>query len=458
MDNEPKESFSKSFIKGEATFGFWNIASKALGFLGSILVVKYTSLYEFGVYQLVLAFHGLIGSFFMKLLSAVSLNDILRFIGEKREDLAKKLFHQYAFFKISIGVFVFASVFWGAEIIASYYDENVADFFRIVSFLFLVDAAYDVMKVVLESRLSFSSIASRSTIYQFLRIILLIATIVFLGLSIKNILIVNLVASATVTVVFLPIFLKKYKIWSSVVSSGENVLAQIMKKHGKWGLIRPFFAGLSDNIRPWLIKIFISTEAVAIFNLANVLLSGVKSILPINTFTYLIPLRLHNKKNSQKIFSYSLKYITIFSIVLGIASFFGAFFFVKLIIPEYAKSLPIFYIMLLSMPFSAFGSVVASFLIALRKQKYLFFQMLFKTFFSTVACFVLVFFFGLFGLATETILTSVVVLSAAIFYIHKIKPGPVLEWKTIFSFNRTDTEFLRNVLSDAKKYIRKHTK
>lgn len=456
MNNENinKNSFSKSFLKGETSFGFWNVLSKLMGFVASIIVIKYITLYEYGVYQLVLAFSGLIGSLFLKLLTDVSLNDIIRFVGEKKESFAKKLFQQYAFFKILIGVISFLVVFWGAEIISTYYDENVAGLFRLASFLILIDTVYNVIKVVLEARLKFNAIASRPVVYQFFRIILVVTFLLIFGLNIENILIINIIASTLATVVFVPMFLKNYFLWKDIDKEKENVLFSIVKKHGKWSMIRPAIASIPNNIQPWLIKIFVGTEAVGIFNLASMLFATIKSFLPLNTLTYLVPLEISNKERSQKIFSYSIKYITIFSILLWIVSFIGGYLFIGAILPKYKESLPLFYIMLLSLPFSAFGSVIASFLIAMRKQKYFFVQMISKMIFSTAMYLVLLPIFGLVGLAIESILTSVFVCVLLLFYIHKIKIGLKIESKTIFSFDEKDISFFKNLYSDSKIYIK----
>ena len=456
MNNENinKSSFSKSFLKGETSFGFWNILSKLMGFVASIIVIKYITLYEYGVYQLVLAFGGLVGTFFLKLLTDVSLNDIIRFVGEKKENFAKKLFQQYAFFKLSIGVVSFLIVFFGAGIISTYYDENIAGLFRLVSFLILIDSIYNVMKIVLEVRLKFNAIASRPVVYQFLRITLVIATLLLFGLNVEKILIVNVIASALATVIFIPLFLKNYNIWKNVDKEKENVLLSIVKKHGKWSLMRPAIAGIPNNIQPWLIKIFVGTEAVGIFNLASMLFATIKSFLPLNTLTYLIPLEISNKKRSQKIFSYSIKYITIFSILLSIVSFVGGFLFIGAILPKYVESLPLFYIMLLSIPISGFGSVMVSFLIAMRKQKYLFIQMISKMIFSTAMFLILLPIFGLVGLAIEQILTTIFVFVLLLIYMRKVKVGLKIEPKILFSFNKEDISFIKNLYLDSKKYLK----
>lgn len=455
--NKNITSFSKLFVRGETYFGFWNVSGKGLALLNSLIVIKYLSLYEYGVYQLVLAFNGLIGSFFLKILAVVTLNDILRFIGEHREDLAKRLYHQYAFLKITISVVVFFFVYIGADIISSYYDENVASFFRIISVMFLIDTLYNLVKIVLEARLRLNLIASRPIIYQLIRTSLLIGSIFVFGkFGIKEILIIHVLSAITALLVILYPFWGQYMLWKGVSSSRENVLLNIFKTHGKWSILRPIIAGFSDNVRPWLIKLFINTEAVAVVSVASIMLSAVKSILPINTLTYLVPLSINNKEQSRKILSYSIKYIAILSTAVGTATAIIAMFLVPIFIPQYKNTLGIFFGMLVSLPFSGIGSVAATFLVAMRKQKYLFYQMVSKSIFTFTATLVLLPIFGIWGVAIETIATSLFVSIIIYIYVKKFGGlGFAVDWAKIFSFTNTDREFIKTIFFEAKQLILK---
>lgn len=453
--NKNITSFSKLFIRGETYFGFWNIAGKGLALLNSLIVIKYLSLYEYGVYQLVLAFNGLVGSFFLKILAVVTLNDILRFISEHKEDLAKRLYHQYAFLKITTSVIVFFFVYMGADIIASYYDENVASFFRIISVMFLIDTLYNLVKIILEARLRLHLIASRPIVYQLIRISLLVGSIFFLGkFGIKEILIIHVFSATIALLVILYPFWKQYILWKDVSSSKKNVLLDVFMTHGKWSIFRPIIAGFSDNIRPWLIKLFINTEAVAVVSVASIMISAVKSILPINTLTYLVPLSINNKEQSRKILSYSIKYIAILSATVSVVTALIAMFLVPTFIPQYKSALGIFFAMLISLPFSGIGSVTATFLVAMRKQKYLFYQMVSKSIFTFVATLVLLPIFGIWGVAIETIATSLFVSTLIYIYVRKFGGlGFTINWEKIFSFTNTDKEFIKTMFFEAKQLI-----
>ncbi len=459
MSKEQKQqSFFSSFVSGETSFGVWNGVSKVLNLTNAFIVIGFLSLYEFGVYQLVLATYGLVGSFFLKSLNGVVLNDIVRFVSEKKENYAKRLFYEFAILKIALGIILWLGLFFISDIIAGYYDENVAGFFRIISFLFLVDVVYSLIKILLQARLKFFAVALRPALHGVIRLTFLSVFILFLNFGIREILIIQLLSAFTATIIFLPLFWRVYGLWSGVAMVKAPLLLSIVRAHGKWTLFKPFIGGIPNNVRPWLIKIFISTEAVAVFNVAVMMVSAVKSAFPVSTLSALVPRELKDKERSQKIFSYGIKYLVVFSLIISTAAFFVGYPLIVFALPKYIASLPLFFIMLFSVPLAAFGFMLGTFLVALRKQKFIFYQEIVKVSFMLTMYAVLLPLYGLWGLAIERILTPIFHLTIVSIYIQKIKPGPIIEWRTLFRFDKKDVTFFQNAFGEFRKIIRKNKK
>ena len=109
MDNKNQDTFSfrKSFARGELHMGFWSFLKKGTGALDSFFILSSLSLYQFGVYQLLLSLYAILSDFFHDVFSEVITNDIARFIGEGREDKAKRLFYDYLLcFRILLSLYV----------------------------------------------------------------------------------------------------------------------------------------------------------------------------------------------------------------------------------------------------------------------------------------------------------------------------------------------------------------
>jgi O-antigen/teichoic acid export membrane protein len=78
------------FLKGEAVSAFWNFLTKGIGLLNTFLTITSLTLYQYGVFQLLLSFAG-ISSDFLGLGSGVISNEMSRAVAEKRDTDAKRI-------------------------------------------------------------------------------------------------------------------------------------------------------------------------------------------------------------------------------------------------------------------------------------------------------------------------------------------------------------------------------
>lgn len=445
MENPEKNySFFKTYIKGEASIGFWNIVSRGLGGLSAILIITRLDVYKYGIYLLVLSFYSLAEGFFLSPLNNVIFNDINRFLGKNKEAEAKKLFNEFFVMRGIIAVVLSVAVFLGADIVADIYGQDIADLLRIISPLFIIDFFYVSMRNLLQSRLHFSLTAFRPIAYKIVKIIFIVLILAFSTLSAKNILIVHVVSTFLVTVVFVAPFLRAYSVWRGVKSSSGKILLKIIKTYGKWPIFSNFIAQASVDVRPWLIKFFVNTEAVAVFNVAESLFSTVKSAFPVATLPTLIPRELSDKKKTGDLIIRGTKYLAMWGIVLAIAGFFLVPPVVRAFFNQYEPSIPLFKVLLLLFPILGFRTMASDFLVALRKQKFLFVFNNAKTLISFLSPVVFLYFFGIFGMALERVAMTIITGGFMYWYLLK-KEEHHSFWKIFFSIDAQDKIFMRNL-------------
>ena len=111
MDVPKKAPIIATFLKGEAVSAFWNFLSKAIALLNTFLTITSLSLYQYGVFQLLLSFAG-ISSDVLNLGSSVVSNEISRSVGENRASDAKRIFLQYSFVRIFLIIILWVIVFF----------------------------------------------------------------------------------------------------------------------------------------------------------------------------------------------------------------------------------------------------------------------------------------------------------------------------------------------------------
>lgn len=254
-----------------------------------------------------------------------------------------------------------------------------------------------------------------------------------------------MIAAFISTLSLIPTFIDAYKPWKGLIEAEERILVRIMRTYGKWELVSPLANKGTSFLSTWLIKILISTEAVAIFNVAKSMVALVKGFMPISPLSTLIALSLDDKERIRKAIIYGTKYLVVFSFVAGAAALIYIPPLVGIFFPQYQTALPLFSFMLLHMVFISLGSVAGIYLHVLRKQKFLFIHRLMSDGLVVLLYVVFIPFLGIWGLAFEYVLNPLIMLFVTIWYFIVIKPGITIQWREIFSFGKEDAEFIRIV-------------
>ena len=121
-DLERNYSFLRAYVKGEAAIGFWNMIGKIVGAGNALILISHLEVFQYGTYILIIAFYSLLSGFISPILQGVILNDIGRFIGEGNEASAKRLYLETVCVRLCTALIIAIVVFWGADIVAQYYD------------------------------------------------------------------------------------------------------------------------------------------------------------------------------------------------------------------------------------------------------------------------------------------------------------------------------------------------
>ncbi len=447
-------SFSQKFIRGEAQYGFWSIVSKGFGFLNAIITLTSLTLYQYGVFQLLLSLYGA-ASYFTSIGKVVVDNDISHFIREKKEGHAKKLFYQYNAIRILASVILWGAFFFGASLFSEKYSVEFVKEIRIISFLFLTEVFFTATESLLAARLNFAVVASRPAVSKMAQFMGLGYFLLFGEIGLREVLISMIFGSFVALCAMVPAFYRLYGHWRNISFPKDKILFSIFSTYGKWDLYRQFISQVVVRIQPWLIKIFVSTEAVAIFSIASALINTMKDFaFPVKTLKSLVPLHMNDSKKIQKIFVNGLRYIFLLSIIVSFVAMLGIPPLVKTLLNQYTQSLPYFYLMLVGIPISSLGVITGIFIVALRKQKFLFLQVVLKGILISIFYVGFLPLYGLWALALERIVTPLVMFVVTYLYIVAIKPGVTLHFRDIFVVGKEDIEFFKMMWKDIMAMIR----
>lgn len=445
-NTQKKPSFMAIFLKGEAISTFWNLVTKAIGLLNTFLTITSLTLYQYGVFQLLLSFSG-VPSDILNLGSAIISNEMSRAIAENRLGDAKRIFLEYSLVRIIITFVAWAIIFFGSVYIFRSYDLDFVKDMRMISFVILSEGLFVLIRLLCLVRLKFSVVAQRYTINKAIQSAVLIYYFLQGNLGLKQLILSIIIASSLSVLAVSYQFFKVYFKWNHIAITPNVLLWNIFITYGTWDTLRQFINKITFRVKPWLVKFFISTEAVAIYSIAETIVTTIQDLIPSNTMQSLVPLWIKDKHLSVKMFSYGIKYFVLGSIFVVISAFVAVPPVIYNFFPKYAQSIPLFYFMLLNLPIFAAGIIIGNYLIAFRKQKYLFFLHLLRNSLALGIIISTLPFIGLWGLALEFVLIPLIMVIVNYIYTKNQDKGFHFDFKIIFGFKEEDKMILRKGIS-----------
>lgn len=454
MANERlKLHFSKVFLKGEANFGLWDTVSTGIGFLNTFLIISTLTVYEYGLFQLILSGYAIANNV-LYLGSSVVNTDIFRFIGQGKESQAKRLFLEYQIPRFLLGLGMASFIFFGTSFFSRWYSQDVISNIKPLAFLLILEVIFTNLKVLLGYRLKFRLMASRATLYKIAQLGLLLYFFFGKGFGIKEVIYSMIFGSViTIIILILPAW-RSYRVWHVISASDNSLIVGIFKAHGKWDFFQQFTSKLTSNLQPWIIKHFISTEAVAVYSIAQSMAVTLVGFFPNKTLNSLVPLQISDSKKMYRIYRIMSKYLSLLAVIIGII---GAVIFpiiIYTIFPKYIQSLQYFWGLLLWLPISALGSVATVYLVVLQKQKYLFYQKAIKSL-TTITLMLFAYLLGLWGLVLHQIIFSAAMFYTIYIFLRRADSGYRLRILDFFRFDEEDKVYKDLLVTKLSESIRK---
>lgn len=425
--------------------GFWSYVKKGVSAADSFFVLRALSIYQYGVYQLLLTSYAILSDVFLDLFATVSGNDVILLVGQGKEAQAKKLYFEYARFRLLMALIPFLGIFFFAPIFFTRYGPEAIVWIRILSLLFIVDAASNLFRLALNLRLDFKTLAIMPTTQKSIQLVFLVYFYFFSNLSLTNV-IFSLVAAPIISIlVFSPALRRAFAPWRHLTPDPGQMFVPVIRTYGFWEVPQLLFKGLTGKVSPFVIKLFLNTEAVGIFGVANTAISILKDLLPIRTLTTLIPRKAADRKYSDYLFRHGTKHYTLMSLVVSVA---GLIFYpvaIYLFFPKFSASIPIFSVLILGVPIFAFVKLLAVFLVAKRRQRFIFYQMIFDNVVGISLMLLFLPFWGLMGMAVASV--SADFITDAGRFIYLVKTGFVrpFSFRTLFRWTEEDSKIYQNV-------------
>ncbi len=449
---------ARNLIEGEVISGFWNLSVKFVVLINSAMILTLLTVYDFGLYQLVISFITIASSLTSGGIDSIVEVSLSRFIGQLNIRSAKRLFLEYAGAKTVLGVILAILVFLGADIISNYYSQGLGIYIKIASIMILIESMQSVQDSFFRSKISFLNLSVPLAGELVKTLIIVTLFITKQGLNIKTVLIIHIVSQFCALAFSSFYFIKAYfKLFAQSALASNGILWPLVKAHGLWVLLRNILSKLSSSTRLWLVKFFLNTEAVAIYSLARSALAFIITLFPIGTMGLLLPRELDDHKRLRHIFARMLKYSSFLGLLLGICFFIFVPMVIHYFFPKYSEAVSL--IKLMSVVFFLYGfyKVLRMMIIALQEQRILFIRSFDNTFLSIGLLALLLPILGVWGAALEYVITYAITTILFYYWLVKARPYLKIRVKEIFVFNRDDVFFAvglyKNIIILFKDYL-----
>ncbi len=449
------QSVTAKIVEGTVWSSGSSLAVKIIGLITTVTVIRILSVPEYGLYQLTLAAYGILAAFFFAGFDQVVLTDLMRAKGSEDFARFKRLFSEFAVLKLMVGATLFLVSFLGANLAGAFYGENIAFLVRIIAFLFPIVALERILNVLLNINLSFRAMSLFTLIEEAVKLGLVFFFSFVVGFGVQGIVLSVVGASAVALLSFMPYGIRLYQPFAkSKALSGRNLISEAFLAYGKWAVGSKYLNDLQRNIRPWLIRLFLSTEAVGLYTIAENLYSQVVSLVPLGTvLTPIVSQTIHERKRINNLVYYGAKYGTILFLILSVFSAFAVPLLVGLLFPQHINSIPLFYVILLIMPPAGLAAVLTAVFYAQRQQKAHFFIMFLTLVITLIMGSILVNQFGIIGMAVEFTISAYFYNILRTWYLFRTNPDLRFSLPRLFKWDYEDVNFIKFITEKIFRFI-----
>ncbi len=444
-------TFTSKLLKGSFLLSMSSFFIRLVGLATTIMVLHSLGLAEYGLYKLVLATSGVFIGLLLGGFDALVVNEAIRQNADGNHGMVKKLFLEFVGMKFSIGLLLFTLVQVGSPLLLRWIDPGVVALLPIVSYQFLFIALERPMGFIFNFFARFRPIALMPLLDESMKFSLVLFFVAHLGWQAYGVLLADVLATGFVVLLFVPHALSLGRKIVAVEGERGSPLWWIIRTYGKWAIAGRYLDEVRKSIRPWLIKFFLGTEAVAIYALAESFVGQVATLVPLSSvFAPLLPRELKNRERVRNLVIVGTKYGTPLFIAIAAAAAVAVPSLILFLFPSYTPSIPIFLIMIIGVSTTAFASVITSVLYAERRQRAQFFITLTTVLFMVLAGAYLVRTFGLLGMAFEFLITMVFYNSLKLVSLLSSCPELRFRPSELFSWSEKDRQFIHSLKSSSQ--------
>lgn len=457
MPKNNEKSLLRIVGEGSAIATIGNILLKFAVVASTLVILRYVSIYDYGLWQLVLSVVSFLSLLVLAGAEDVFLADLSREIGDKNKAKSKSVIIAAGNLFIGLGLFTALILFLTAPLISLISNIELTTYLRIASLYFILQGAHRFYSLIFNAHLQFVQFQSIKIINRIAYLLLLLLFVLWADMKLLGVVYAYVLSLVPALIIFLPGIIKTLKYLHKVAADSVYSLRNTFIIHGKWALLMDYANNLLASVRPWMIGYFLGIDAVAIFAVSMSLLGEVMNFLPLRQiFAPIIPRYVDSTERLKFLYQRVIKYSLLFYTFVGLFIFIFAPYAVKILFPQYVVSLPYFNILLLTLLALPFGVITMHIFYAFKQQKKL---LLYTIIPKGIALLILPLFImqlGLYWVAIVQVSASLIVGVMSVYILRKTMPEIKISLKGLLIFDQDDKFLLKRVMGSIFNKINKN--
>ncbi|MCC6934836.1 MAG: oligosaccharide flippase family protein [Candidatus Yanofskybacteria bacterium] len=450
-----KKQVIREIARGTGFLSSGEAVAKAFSLLGFVLLLRSLSVAEYGTYRLVFAVYGALYVFTVSGVNSFLQPDLARELREGARGSVRALFRDFIFLKLATGLVLFGIALFGAQVIEGLYSARIALYLRVISPLFVISTLTEIARMGLAVDRRFGSLSLHNVSGSITKFILIGALVWYGNFGVLGAVIASAGAMLVPLVLILPAFFRTQLMNISEISSEAHPLWRFIRAHGKWAIIDSYFNGLGRNLAPLVIKAVAGTEAVAVYGVADSIVTQASSLSALKAVLIpIVPREIDHPEHAAKILSKGAKYSIAFNILEGVALAVGLPFLIVYGFPHYAPYIRLFQWALLALIPLALGGLLTAYLFALRMQREQFVLTTGQTVAEALLLAIWGSLLGMPGLIVAYVVVAVAYQGARLWVVFRRRPDLTFSFRDIAAFDAFDRFLLGKMGERVKTMLR----
>lgn len=436
------QSLTKHIFTGVSYIALSNSLGRVASFVTLIIVTSALSLYEYGLARLALAIAGpvftIIGLGLDQLIEA----DVARYLSDTKKKYAKKLIIEFYSMR-TILVFLVLIAGWLFRVqLSQRYGAIITDASLVVMLYVFIQSIKTMYNTMLQTHQSFKIFALLNGLEPYVRLIFIGIAGWFWKLNVSIVLVSYVIAPVLFVLIGTPFMLRLVKFYKKTPALEQSVLWPTLKAHGKWQMILTIMGSFVDTIKIFMIKLVISVEAIAIYDVAATAYSAFANVVQLKpVLAPIIAAKSIARTKLESFLSKVSKYIILLYGSFAVVGIIISPIVVQIFFPKYIASIVLIQFLLLRLPLNFSGLTHTPALKALREQKFQTALAVLNIASIFLVAYPLIKIFGVLGMVLELLIMTVIHIS-------------IREWKMRKKFNiRTINLKAWLTWNDTDKYI-----